>query len=175
MPYTHLSIEEREQIQELLWQGAINPSHCYQRRKSSQLSPKLKKNCPQIKRYTPRLAQERAIKNTHSRGREKRLKNEQIREYVITHLKEGWSPKQIAGRIKLDTRGTHLSQSHLPVYLPPSLQKWLGRAQAIREDLRIYLRRKRKRRQKKGLRKVAAGRLSVGADPARAASNILAA
>lgn len=30
--------------------------------------------------------------------REKRLKNEAIRTYVVTKLKKGWSPEQIAGK-----------------------------------------------------------------------------
>ena len=37
----------------------------------------------------PRLAHEKAIKNRSKRGRKKRSKNDNIRNYVIKHLKLG--------------------------------------------------------------------------------------
>jgi IS30 family transposase len=153
MNYLHFSIEERETIQELLWQGqSIRSIATKLGRAPSSVSRELTKNCPQIKRYTPRLAQERARKKAHSRGREKRLKNDQVREYVTTQLKEGWSPEQIAGRIRLDLKES-ISHEAIYQYIYHQVHRegW-GLLKGGCVDLRSYLRRKRKRRQRKGTR-----------------------
>src|SRR3989344_3869713 len=98
MKYKHFSIEEREKIQEMIWQrssiriiaGALG-------RSPSSVSREIRRNKPpDYHRYTPRLAHERALIYRKRRGREKRLKNNTLREYVISHLKLGWSPEQIA-------------------------------------------------------------------------------
>ena len=99
MQYKQLTIEEREKIQELLWQKRSLRSIARELSRSpSAISREINRNKPPVhNRYTPRLAHERALRNRQSRGREKRLKNEKIREYVIMRLKIGWSPEQIAG------------------------------------------------------------------------------
>lgn len=60
MQYNHLSIEEREKIQELLWQTkSIRYIAMELGRSPSSISREIKKNNPQQKkRYTPRLAHE---------------------------------------------------------------------------------------------------------------------
>jgi IS30 family transposase len=154
MKYQHLTIEEREKIQELHWQKkslrfiakAIG-------RSVSSLSREMKRNCPIKRRYVPRKAHERAIEKRKSRGRKDRLKSKKIRDYVTTHLKEGWSPEQISGRMKLDKVG---SISHEAIYQFVYYQihrNGYGYLKPRCEDLRIYLRRKQKRRRKKGLRR----------------------
>jgi transposase, IS30 family len=103
--------------------------------------------------YAPRLAHERALRQRKSRGRTDRLKNEEIRVYVTEHLKQGWSPEQIAGRMKLDGVG---SISHEAIYqyiYAQVYRKGWGYLKPEREDLRPYLRRKQKRRQHHGTRK----------------------
>jgi IS30 family transposase len=154
--YAHISIEEREKIQQLIWSGtsmrgiakALNRSH------SSILREIRRHNPEEKKRYTPRLAEERALLRRKSRGRKDRLKNEKIREYVVTHLKKNWSPEQISGRMRCDGIGS-ISHEAIYQYIYAQVHRngW-GLLRPGSEDLRIYLRRRRKRRMKKGLRKV---------------------
>ena len=115
MKYKHFTIEEREKIQEMLWQKqSLRTIAQMINRNPSSVSREIKRNKPPERdRYTPRLANERALTKRTSRGREKRLKNDTVRSYVTTHLKLGWSPEQIAGTIKKKTGETI---SHEAVY-----------------------------------------------------------
>lgn len=73
--------------------------------------------------------------------------------YVIKHLKLGWSPEQIAGRMKRDGVG---GISHEAIYQFVYAQihrQGYGSVRPGKEDLRQYLRRKQKRRQHHGSRK----------------------
>lgn len=155
MKYKHLNILEREKIQELLWQKkSIRYIAKVSGRLPSSISRELKRNFPDERKvYTPRLANERALLKRKERGRKDRLKTKEIREYVITHLKLRWSPEQISGRIKIDLK---LNISHEAIYQfiyhQVHRNGW-GCLKPQHEDLRIYLRRKQKRRQKKGTRK----------------------
>ena len=132
-------------------------------RSPSSVSRELKRNFPQeYQVYTPRVAQERALKKRKSRGRHHRLKNEAIRSYVVSHLKQSWSPEQISGRIKLDLPET-ISHEAIYQYVYAQVHRQgHGYLKPGAEDLRPYLRRKRKRRMAKGFRK--AQRLSTRFD-----------
>jgi len=155
MKYKHFTIEEREKIQEMLWQkSSIRSIAVAIGRNPSSVSRELKKNYPlEHKRYTPRLAYERALKKRKSRGREERLKNNQIRSYVIKQLKSRWSPEQIAGCINQDI-GERISHEAIYQYIYAQIYRsGYGYIRPGREDLRIYLRRRRKRRVKKGARR----------------------
>lgn len=99
------------------------------------------------------MANERAIFKRTCRGRIERLKTKEIREYVIKHLKEKWSPEQISGRMKIDF-GWCISHEAIYQFIYAQVHRnGLRYLKPQREDLRIYLRRKQKRRQKKGTRK----------------------
>jgi len=154
MKYQHFSIEEREQIQLMWWERkSIRSIAKAVKRSPSSVSRELKKNFPGHQVYTPRLAHERALIKRKSRGRHDRLKNEAIREYVAEHLKEGWSPEQISGRIK---KAINQKISHEAIYQYIYAQFYRGGNGWLKpkatEDLRIYLRRKRKVRLGKGFR-----------------------
>jgi IS30 family transposase len=108
---------------------------------------------PQHRVYAPRLAQERAVMKRRSRGRKDRLKNEKVREYVITHLKRRWSPEQISIRINMDIKET-ISHEAIYQYIYDQIHRHgHGYVKQGAEDLRMHLRRRRKRRMKKGQRK----------------------
>lgn len=131
-------------------------------RSPSSVSRELKRNFPACRKaYTPRVAHARALLNRKNRGRHDRLKNEAIRQYVITHLKRGWSPEQISGRIK---RGIGETISHEAIYQYVYAQIYVGGIgpRPGCEDLRPYLRRKRKRRLGKGFRATKRIRLLPG-------------
>jgi len=155
MQYKHLNIEERERIQELLWQKksvryiaeALN-------RSPSSISRELRKNYPkELKTYTPRLANARALLKRSCRGRKDRLKTKTVREYVVQHLKEKWSPEQISIRIPIDLK-EHISHEAIYQYIYAQIHRdGYGYLRPDHEDLRVYLRRKRKHRLKKGVGK----------------------
>jgi len=92
-------------------------------------------------------------KNLKQRGRENRLKNNELREYVVYHLKIGWSPEQIAATSR---NAISISISHEAIYQYIYAQVYregYGYLKPGKEDLRPYLARHRKRRIRKGLRR----------------------
>jgi len=123
-------------------------------RSPSSVSRELKRNFPDERKvYTPRLANERALFKRTCRGRKERLKTKEIREYVISHLKERWSPEQIAGRIKLDLN-ENISHEAIYQFIYNQIHRdGYGYIKPGHIDLRIYLKRRHKRREVKGMRK----------------------
>ena len=156
MKYKQLTIQERELIQYGLWKKkSIRQIAKEIKRSPSSVSRELKMNynLPIKRHYIPRVANERAIKNRSRRGREERLKNASIREYVAKQLKIGWSPEQIANTSK-DNTGESIS--HEAIYQYVYAQIWRdghGEVKKGCEDLRPYLARRRRRRMRKGMRK----------------------
>lgn len=112
MHYQHFSIQEREKIQYLLWQKqSVRAIAQTLGRSPASVSREIRRNGgQQIRRYVPRIAQERALTKRHSRGRIERLKNPEVRTYVVDQLSAGYSPEQIAGRIQRDMPGSSISQ-----------------------------------------------------------------
>ena len=152
MKYNHLSICEREKIQELLWQKvSIRGIAEALGRSPSSITREINKNIPLHYQYTPRLANERALKKRKSRGRKLRLKSLFIRRYVIDHLKLGYSPVQIAVRLTLEYPKEKISHEAIYQYIYYRIHSNYTKKGNI--DLRIYLKRRHRRREKKGMRK----------------------
>jgi len=155
MKYKHFTIEEREKIQEMLWQkSSIRSIAAAIGRNPSSISREIGRNLSFMRhRYAPRLAQERSLIKRKSRGRKDRLKNQAVRDYVISHLKKRWSPEQIAGTMQSDI-GEAISYEAIYQFIYAQIHRngW-GLLKPGCEDLRPYLRRKRKRRIKKGARR----------------------
>ena len=89
MKYKHLTVEERELIQEGLWRKvSVRDIASVLGRSPSSISREINKNRPPSKqlRYTPRVAHERALEQRKSRGRKDRLKNPVLRDYVISQM-----------------------------------------------------------------------------------------
>ncbi len=155
MEYKHFSVEERELIQTMWWERrsmreiakALGRSH-------TSVSREMKRNFPLSRKvYAPRLAQKRAEENTHKRGRKDRLKNDEVRAYVVSHLKRRWSPEQISLRIKIDLQKT-ISHEAIYQYIYHQVHReGRGYLKPGCEDLRSYLRRRRKRRVPPGARR----------------------
>jgi len=81
------------------------------------------------------------------------LKNDELRGYVVSQLKLGWSPEQIAATAKKAV-GTSISHEAIYQYVYAQVYRdGYGYLKPGREDLRPYLAWRRKRRMKKGLRK----------------------
>ncbi len=137
---------ERESIRSIA--RRLRRSHATIVREVARVTPIVKM------RYNARRAHVDALKQRTRRGRERRLKNPEIRAYVVSHLKLGWSPEQIAGRMKLDGFG---SISHEAIYQFVYAQMQTGNPSLPwrhgGEDLRPYLRRRRRRRLPHGARR----------------------
>lgn len=152
MEYKHFSIEEREEIQQGLWRKETVRSIAKRLDRShSSLLREIARNKPPLRnQYTPRLAHERALAYRKRRGRVDRLKNERIRQYVVMHLKRRWSPEQVAGRMRHDLRERISPEAIYQFIYAPILH---GKPKAGCEDLRPFLRRRRKLRIPKGARR----------------------
>ena len=157
MKYQHFSIEERESLQYMWWERkSIRATAKALNRSPSSVSRELKRNFPVERRqYTPRMAHARALAKRKSRGRTDRLKNETIRNYVIEHLKKGWSPEQIAGRLSDEYLNYSISHEAIYQYIYAQVHRdGYGTLRPKCEDLRPYLKRRHKRRGQRGMRAV---------------------
>lgn len=155
MKYQHLTIEEREKIQEMLWQKAsIRDIAAAINRHPSSVFRELRRNYPaRHRQYTSRLAHERALEKRKCRGRELRLKSQEVRDYVQTKLRKRWSPEQIAGTIE-DAIGQTISHEAIYQYIYAQIyREGYGYLKPGAEDFRSCLRRRWKRRHRKGGRK----------------------
>jgi IS30 family transposase len=148
--YKQLSIEDREIIQLGIWSHkSIRLIAKELGRPASAVSRELKRNCPPVRRaYLPRLAEERAKSRITKRGQRERLKNEDIRNYVKTMLKNDYSPEQIAGRIRIDLPDQKISYEAIYNFIYAQYYRD-GYGRCIGDDLRIYLKRRHKTRHPK--------------------------
>lgn len=126
--YMHLSIYERELI---CWLKASNLNNSkiaeIVGRHRTTIWREFKKNNPPANKvlYFPHEAHNKALKrkrDTHKRGR---LKNDSIREYVKTKLKEKWSPEQIAGRITIDFPDYKTNHESIYLYIYEENRKFI--------------------------------------------------
>lgn len=157
MPYKHLTIEEREKIQYALWENrSVRDIAGELGRSVSSVSREIQRNRDSLGRrmYVPRVAHQRALQKRKSRGRQDRLKNEVVRDYVIAHLKLRWSPEQIAHRMQKDIPGCRISHEAIYQYIYHQIhRRGYGTLKPGCEDLRMYLRRRKKRRTHQGMRR----------------------
>lgn len=155
MQYKHFSVEEREKIQEMLWQKSSirNIARALSRNPSS-ISREIQRNKPpERNRYTPRVAHERALRCRKHRGKRKLETHAALREHVVSRLKLGWSPEQIAATAE-DMIDTGISHEAIYQYIYVQVYRsGNGYVKPGHEDLRPYLARRRKRRMRKGFRK----------------------
>lgn len=135
--YTHLTIEEREEIAVGLARGLHQKIIAKNLKRSpATISREISRNQPEKNNVEYRANQshkryEFRKKLSHQR---ERIPSKRLRNYIIKKLKLAWSPELIAGRIKLDQK---YSISHETIY------QWIYQD---RRDLIQYLRFKHKRR-----------------------------
>lgn len=150
--YVQLGIKEREAIQAGLWEGmSIRAIAAELSRAPSTISRELVRNYPpQEKRYTPRLAHERAKEAIKRRGKRPRLKDLRIREYVKQKLKhDHWSPEQIAGTLPQNYPEATISPEAIYQYVYAQYTRGGYGVLIGDEDLRGYLKRRHKVRKRK--------------------------
>jgi IS30 family transposase len=166
--YEHLSMEERDLIGQMHWQGMSKTmiAKATGRHKST-VSREISRNASeQYRRYTPHQAQKRADERRKEAGKRYRLKSAEIRQYVHEGLNTGWSPEIIAGRLKIEKEGLTISYEAIYQYIyHPETE---DRQELIKCLVRGHKKRKSKgigRRQKKT--KIP-GRVSIQQRPAEA-------
>lgn len=143
--YSQLTMEEREQFQMALWEGkSLRAIARELKRSPATLSRELRRNGSwSNRRYIPRIAQERAQSRIQARGKRIRLKDAPIRQYVHAKLREGYSPEQIAGRIRIDHPQYRISHEAIYQYVYTQYRRG-GYGVCTGTDLRKYLRRRHK-------------------------------
>lgn len=140
--YKHLTVADRDVIavskaggKSLCQIGKIIGKH------KSTISRELKRNVPPKNKgyYLGHKAHQRAKDRWQDSHGRSRLRNPEIKAYVETYLKGGWSPELISGRIKIDKPG--LSISHEAIYQYIYYEN---------PELIVCLVRQHKKRQKRG-------------------------
>lgn len=141
-PYHQLTIEEREKIQAGLWERrSLRGIARELGRNAGTISRELKRNLPPaLRRYTPRLAQERADRTIRARGCRPRLKHFLIREYVVAKLQADYSPEQIAGTLSIEYPTYTISPEAIYQFIYAQYHRQ-GYGSCLGQDLRIYLKR----------------------------------
>lgn len=140
--YTHLTKEERDMVAVLKAKGITLSGIAREvGRYTSTISRELTRNAPPTNKgyYLSHMAQERAFNRWSATHKRERLKNQEIREYVESKLKNGWSPEIIAGRLSIDKPGESISHEAVYQYIYEE-----------RRELIPYLVRRHKKRLKKG-------------------------
>lgn len=148
--YRQLSLEERERMQAALWEGkSLRAIARDLKRSPATISRELRRNGKWgNRRYHPRLAHEHTKVRIRTRGQRMRLKHPIIQIYVHTKLRKGWSPEQIAGRIKIDHPQYGISHEAIYQYIYTQYRRG-GYGVCIGADLRRYLRRRHRVRHPK--------------------------
>lgn len=148
--YQQLTIEEREKIQDGVWdKKSVREIAFSVNRSPSTISRELKRNVFGLYgKYIPRLAQERAKLKIQLRGQRPRLKDKFIRKYVVAKLKADYSPEQIVGRLKIEYPEYQISHEAVYQYIYAQYHR-RGYGRCIGQDLRIYLKRHHKARRPK--------------------------
>lgn len=117
--YKHLSEGDRETIAYLQAIGkSMREIGFYLSRNVATISRELKRN-KEPHRYRPHLAHQKAKARRLIPRKPCTLKsNLQLKKYVIEHLKVGWSPELISGRLKYH-------QNELPFVSHEAIYKWI--------------------------------------------------
>jgi transposase, IS30 family len=147
--YRHLTELEREFLgQELLKRRQLKDIATAMGRDKSTLSREISRSLGANFNYYPYYAHTRALQRKHITRRPKKIENnKQLREYVHTYLKFGWSPEQIANRLKLeypDNLSMRVSHETIYTYL------YLLPRGELKRELMNQLRQDRGRRRKRG-------------------------
>lgn len=153
--YKHLTVFERALIGQKHQEGvhAEKIAQLVRRDRSTVLRELARNGAPRTRRYRADSAHAKALDRRAKRGVRPRLKNELTRTYTAEKLKLGWSPEQISIRLPIDHKGQRISPEAIYQYVYTSFSNiGAGKVRVGHEDLRVYLARRHKRREKKGFR-----------------------
>jgi IS30 family transposase len=117
-----LSIEERCEIARLHEGGqSIQKIAAALDRQPSTISRELKRNSGSKVGYRPSYAQQQAAARRWSGSRLER--NEALREQILDHLADGWSPEQVAGRLAREHGRTVISHETIYRFIHAQLKR----------------------------------------------------
>src|ERR1700740_1932262 len=120
--YRQLSIEERCEIARLHEGGqSIQKIAAALDRQPSPISRELKRNRGSTIGYQPSYAQQQAAARRWSGSRLDR--DEALREEILDHLADGWSPEQIAGRLERERGRTVISHETIYRFIHAQLKR----------------------------------------------------
>ncbi len=145
--YTKITARERDML--AVWKAeGVSNRECGRRlnREPSTIGRELKRNIWQKRHYVAIHAQSLSEgRQYHSAHGKEPLKNSDVYSYVTKKLREGWSPDQIAGRLKRD----HPSNRYWWI-TAETIYRWIYQKEQITADhpWYEYLRRKQKKRKK---------------------------
>ncbi len=146
--YTQVTAEERDQLAIWKAQGVSN-KECARRlgRNPSTIGRELSRNDWHtsdqhyyVAIHAQALAKQRARTVAHSK---QPLKNATVFAYVTDHLRQGWSPDKIAGRLRRehpDARSWWIGTE--------TIYQWIYQPEQVKQGWYEYLRRKQKKRKK---------------------------
>jgi len=144
-----ITAQERDLI--AVWRGqGISNKEIARRlgRHPSSIGREVQRNSFRGKHYLGLHAQARSERRKMMARKRHPLKNKDIYSYVLDKLRDGWSPEQIAGRLKKD----HPEDSHWCISYE-TIYRFVHQPKNRHLMLWEYLRRKQKRRVTKGGRK----------------------
>ncbi len=145
-PYTRLQDHERETISRGLSAGwTFTRIAAIINRDVSTVSREVKKNCSLRRCYRALRAHEQAIQTRHRLKQQKKLDSDPaLQTYVLTNLRQQWSPQEIASRLVKDyPQDMTMRISHESIY---TYIYCLPRG-SLRKELITCLRQERKLRQ----------------------------
>jgi len=102
MSYTHLTLDERETIEELLQKE--RSLRCIARvigRNPSTVSRELQRNCTP-RGYKDHRAQAQYVERRKGCRPVKKLRYQRLWRYILDKIPDGWTPEAIAGRLAMD-------------------------------------------------------------------------
>jgi len=141
----HLSQKERDFIAILRAEGkSLDYIKDIIGKSKSTVSRELSRNKSQDGNYIPSIANEMYLKRKSEALKGNRIRDVFAQEYIIEHLKSGWSPEQIAGRLNFQYPERYICTETIYawIYDPKTREKY--------GDLSIYLTLRQPRRRKKG-------------------------
>jgi len=117
--YHHLTLPERDMITLMLAdKKSIREIARALGRSPSAISREVKRNAsPEYRLYLSHRAHGRSVQRRRAASQRPRLKSEHLRRSVRDKLALGWSPEQIAGRLRLDSPGCTISHEAIYQYL----------------------------------------------------------
>lgn len=153
--YKHLTVFERSLIGQKHKEGwhVERIAKLVKRDRSTIIREIERNSAPKTKKYRAESAHAKALAKRARRGVRPRLKSELIRNYCVEKLKLGWSPEQASIRLPIEHKGETISPEAIYQYIYASFANiGADKVRAGHEDLRVYLARRHKRREKKGFR-----------------------
>jgi len=157
--YRVLSPDEREEIMiGVRTNESIRSIAGRLNRNPSVISREIKTNRTEEGRYQCYWAQKRSERRRRNSRRRPRIADGGIRHYLHEKLKEGWSPEQVAGRIRIDLPGKRVSHETIYQYV-------FKQERSLTQYLQCGRKQRRKRKNKRAKRVMIPDRVGIEQRP----------